>query len=226
MLRPRRPSARPPTPCRSGGSGAAPPARTRSPRPPRRATRRRRARAGRAPWTGPGTVPTWSSRSAAGTSSPVSTVAPSANSSVKPDRSRPASRSRNVSATATRSRCWTTSASRPSSPISNSTLPSSVGTTVGHVAHARHRDALAGPGAPAQRGGGDALGRGDREPGADPGAVVDRRRLAQPAGQPGDHLEQVLGDVGDEPRLLRDQRDLLVDLVRGSACGSRRRSGP
>ncbi len=79
----------------------------------------------------PGTVPSWPSSSSAVTSSPVSTVSPSANSSVKPDRSRPRSRSRKVSATATRSRCATTSASRPSSPISNSTLPSSVGSTLG-----------------------------------------------------------------------------------------------
>ena len=83
-------------------------------------------------------MPSWLSRSAAGTSSPVSTIAPSANRSVNPDRSSPASRARNVSARATLSRWSSTSRSRPSSPISNSSLPSSVGTHRRHVADAGH----------------------------------------------------------------------------------------
>ena len=59
---------------------------------------------------------------------------------------------------------------------------------------------LALGGGPVQRRGGDGLGAGDREPGGDPGALVDRAGLAQRAGEAGQDLDQVVGHVGDEVR--------------------------
>ncbi len=53
-----------------------------------------------------------------------------------------------------------------------------------------------------------------REPRGDPGPLVDRRRLADGAGEPGEHLEQVLGDLGGEGGLLPDELDLEVEVER------------
>ena len=50
-------------------------------------------------------------------------------------------------------------------------------------------------GAP-HRGGRGGLRGGDREPGGDAGAAVDRGRLADQPGEPRDDLDQVLGQVG------------------------------
>ena len=88
----------------------------------------------RSSWASPGTGPTRASRSPAGTRSPVSTVAPSSKRCSSPDRSDPASRARQVSATDRRSRCLSRSSSRPSSSWSNSTLPRETGTTAGRSA--------------------------------------------------------------------------------------------
>ena len=167
----------------AGGAGAAPPGRTRAPRRPGRGDsgpstpsrvsscgqRRERCRA-------------WRSSSAAGTRSPVSTDAPSSNAPAAPDRSSPASRARKVSAVAWRSRCASTSSSRPSSVASNSTLPRHGRDDGGQVADPGDGLGLAGDRGPADGGGGDRLDRGDREPGRDAGALVDLRRLAD---QPG-----------------------------------------
>ncbi len=67
--------------------------------------------------------PTRLSRSLAETNSPVSTVAPSSKRAINPLKSVFPSFERNVSATARRNRCTSTSRSRPSSLTSNSTLP-------------------------------------------------------------------------------------------------------
>ena len=47
-----------------------------------------------------------------------------------------------------------------------------------------------------------------------PGALVDRRRLAQVAGEPGQDLDEVVGHLGDQRRLLPDHRDLVLELGR------------
>ena len=210
----RRPCGRRAAACRSAGSGASPRGRARrrprqcptpasSPCPSRSST-----------LDSPGTVSSCPISSWAGTSSPVSTVAPSAKSSAKPDRSRPPSRSRNVSATDTRSRWWTTSASRPSSPISNSSLPSSVGSTVG----TSQTRATAGS-SPVR------AARRSAEAATPSAAAIANRALtparwstdadaAQRPGEPGQHLQQVLGHVGHERGLLGDDRHLLGHLGR------------
>ncbi len=76
------------------------------------------------------------------------------------------------------------------------------------------RIVLALPAGAVDGGGRDGLGPGDREPGADAAALVDRARLAQGAGEPGEDLDQVVGHVGDEVGLLADDRDLVVELGR------------
>src|SRR6476469_2803480 len=160
----------------------------------------------------PDTGPTCASSSEPGTSSPVSTTAPSAKRSVNPVRSNPARRERYVSATASRSRWARTSRSRPSSPISNSTLPRRVGTTVG--TSQTRATAYASLARAARRRARDALGRGDGEACGDTGALVDGGGLAQSAGEAGDDFEQVLRHVGDELGLLADERDLVRHLCR------------
>ena len=47
-----------------------------------------------------------------------------------------------------------------------------------------------------------------------PGALVDAPDSRRCAGEAGQHLEEVVGHVGDEVGLLRDDGDLLVDLAR------------
>ena len=56
------------------------------------------------------------------------------------------------------------------------------------------------------------LGGGDGEAGGDARAGVDRGRLPDGAGEAGDDLEQVLGHLRDELRLLPDEVDLEVDV--------------
>ena len=92
----------------------------------------------------PGMSPTRCSRSAAGTSSPDSTVPPSSNLASRPERSTLPSRDRKVSAIARRSIAPSTSSSRPSSLTSNSTLPRSVLTTAGR-SHTRATGVSAAP---------------------------------------------------------------------------------
>ena len=65
-----------------------------------------------------------------------------------------------------------------------------------------------------QRGRGDRLRAGDREPRGHAGTLIDGIRLAKIAGEPRQHLEQVRGDGGDEVGLLADDRDLLLDRLR------------
>src|SRR3546814_4250467 len=60
----------------------------------------------------------------------------------------------------------------------------------------------------------DGLRTGDREPGADARALVDGLRLAELAGEAGQHLEQVGRDLGDEVGFLPHDGDLLLDLAR------------
>ena len=126
----------------------------------------------------------------------------------------PRSRARAVSAVARRSRCSRCSDSRPSSPESNSSLPRSTSGTDSEVDRPGHGARLAGERGAVQRGGGDGLGGGDREPGRHARALVDRARLAQGAGEPGDHLPQVPGHLGDQVGLLVDERDLVGQLQR------------
>ena len=92
----------------------------------------------------PGTSPTRASSSAAGTSSPDSTVPPSSNLASRPDRSTLPSRERNVSAIARRSNAPSTSSSLPSSLTSNSTFPRSVLTMTGR-SHTRATGGSADP---------------------------------------------------------------------------------
>ena len=141
-------------------------------------------------------------------------ISPSATRSVKPDRSSPASRARNVSAVAVRSRCARISISRPSSPLSNSTLPRSVLVTDTVSPIRATASPLAEQPGPAQRGRRHGLGRGDGEPGRHAGAGVDGRRLAYRPGEPGEHLQHVLGHRRDQLRLLPDQRGLQLQVER------------
>ena len=60
----------------------------------------------------------------------------------------------------------------------------------------------------------DRLRGGHREPGRHTGRLVDRGRLAQVSGEPGDDLDQVPRHVGDECGLLLDERDLVAHLER------------
>src|SRR6201999_2072258 len=181
----------------------------------------------------PGTSPTLCSRSEADVSSPDSTVWPPSNLASSGDRSALPSRARNVSAMARRSRCASTSSSRPSSLTSNSTLPRRVPTTGGR-SHTRATGCspggaggaalgpggarrVAGQGGPAHGRGGRALGGRDREAGRDAGPGVDRGRLPDQPGEPGDDLDQVLGQLGAgggavpaDHGLLLDQAELVV----------------
>ena len=126
----------------------------------------------------------------------------------------PRSLARTVSAVAVRSRWSRISRSRPSSPLSNSTLPPRTSTAVSRSTTPGDRLVLALAGGPVQRGGGDGLGAGDREAGRDAGALVDRVGLAQGAGEPGQDLDQVVGHLGDQAGLLPDHRDLVIELGR------------
>ena len=82
------------------------------------------------------------------------------------------------------------------------------------VDDAGHRLVLALGGRAVQRRRCDGLGTGDREPRAHARALVDGLRLAQLAGEAGQHLEQVGRHLGDEVGLLLDDGDLLLDLAR------------
>ena len=129
-------------------------------------------------------------------------------------RSTPARRERTVSAVARRSRCSRIWPSRPSSPVSNSILPPSTSTAVSRSTDRATASSSPCDGRAVQRGGGDGLGAGDREPGRDAGALVDRAGLAQRAGEPGEDLDEVVGYVGHEVGLLADHRDLVLELDR------------
>ena len=96
----------------------------------------------------------------------------------------------------------------------------------GQVHHPGHRILLAQHGGAVPGGRGDRLGGRDREPRRHTRALVDRPRLAQVAGEPGEHLQQILGHLGGQVRLLVDDADLGLELAAGSGCGSRRRTGP
>ncbi len=67
---------------------------------------------------------------------------------------------------------------------------------------------------PTQRGGRDRLGGRDGEPRRDARGGVDRRGLAHAAREAGDHLEQVLGDLGHRRGLLPDEVHLHRQLER------------
>ena len=69
-------------------------------------------------------------------------------------------------------------------------------------AFTRYGDVLPLHGRAVQRSGRDRLGAGDREARGDTRALVDRAGLAQVAGEPGQHLQQVVPDLGDDLRLL------------------------
>ena len=142
-------------------------------------------------------------------------MAPWSKRSSRPVRSAAPSMRRQVSDVARRSRCASTSCSRPSSLTSNSTLPSSVGTIARQVADARDRLVLAGERGAAQRGGRDGLGAGDREPRGHAGAGVDGRRLAYEPGEPGDDLHAgASGTAAVTCGLLADQHQLVVEVER------------
>lgn len=84
----------------------------------------------------------------------------------------------------------------------------------GDVADPRDGIRLPGAGGPAERGAGHALGPRDGEPRGHTRALVDGRRLTQPAREARHDLEEVLGHVGDERGLLSDEGDLVADLGR------------
>ena len=162
-----------------------------------------------------------------GTSSPVSTVAPSANSSVKPDRSSPPSRSRKVSAIATRSRCCDDLglaallahleldlAEQRRAPRSGTSQIRATATPSPVRAPRRSADAATPSAA----------------------AIANRALTPERWSTAGDSRSprvsrattssRCSGTSRDQRRLLRDQRDLLARPRAGSACGSRRRTGP
>ena len=67
---------------------------------------------------------------------------------------------------------------------------------------------------PVQSSGGEGLRAGDREPSGDARALVDTAGLAQVSGEPGQDLHEIVGDVGDQMRLLTDHCHLVVELHR------------
>ena len=83
---------------------------------------------------------------------------------------------------------------------------------------------LALRGGAVQRGRRDRLGAGDREPGADARALVDRAGLAQVAGEPGQDLDEVVRHLGDQVGLLPDHGDLVLEL--GRVVGADLRAEP
>ena len=82
-----------------------------------------------------------------------------------------------------------------------------------------HRPGLPGDRGPADGGGGDRLQPGDREPGADAGALVDVAGLADQPGEAGDDLGQVLGD--DRARRACRAASGRSSVVCASWCSSR-----
>ncbi|BDZ58001.1 hypothetical protein GCM10025872_16580 [Barrientosiimonas endolithica] len=82
------------------------------------------------------------------------------------------------------------------------------------VDDAGHRLVLPAHRPAVQRGGGDGLGARYGESGADAGSLVDRRGFAQRPGEPGEDLEQLVGHVGHEVRLLAQHCDLVLKLAR------------
>src|SRR6478609_5835724 len=75
-----------------------------------------------------------------------------------------------------------------------------------------HGLVLALTGRPVERRRGHGLGTRDGEAGADTGALVDRGRLTEVAGEARQDLDQVVGHLGDERRLLADHGDLVLEL--------------
>src|SRR5664280_2261166 len=71
---------------------------------------------------------------------------------------------------------------------------------------------LAPDGRPVARCRRDRLGAGDRDACRDTRALVDGRRLAELSREPGQDLEQRLGQIGDEVGLLRDHGHLVLEL--------------
>ena len=61
---------------------------------------------------------------------------------------------------------------------------------------------------------GHRLGAGDGEPGRDPRPLVDRGGGTQRPGEPGEDLDERVGDGRDEVGLLPDHGDLVVELAR------------
>ena len=222
----RRPSPGPRSPCRCAGPG-------RDPRGPAR-SRRRAARASRrhsraamssyssdSPRTG-----SPSRKSPAVTCSPVVTAAPSSRAATSSARSRPAEPGADGLGGG--------GAQQVLEDLELAALLAGLELDLAaehldgglEVDDPRDRLRLALRGRAVQRGGGDRLRTGDGEARADAAALVDGVRLAQGPGEPGQDLDQVVGHLGDEVRLLPDHRDLVVERRAGSACGSRRRSGP
>ena len=82
------------------------------------------------------------------------------------------------------------------------------------VDHPGHRVGLAQHRAAMPCGGGNRLGRRDRKPRRHPGALIDRIGLPQGAGKPGHHLDQMVGHLGVQVRLLEDHPHLGVEFQR------------
>ena len=80
------------------------------------------------------------------------------------------------------------------------------------IADPGDRVRISRPGGAAERRAGHGLGGGDTEPGGHAGALVDRGRLPQLVGEMGQHLEQMITDLGHQLGLLAEQCDLLVQL--------------
>ena len=127
----RTPCGRRSRPWRCGAGGTAPRARTPARPLPSPATRRPRRPAGSRSDRAPRPDRPAAAAPRPGPARRSRPSRPPRSGRPAPDRSVPARRRRNVSATARRSRCRSTSISRPSSDASNSTLPRSVGTIPG-----------------------------------------------------------------------------------------------
>ena len=169
-------------PWTAGGSGAAPPARTRRRRPPRRGSGASPRPSRSSTLASPGTVPTWRSTSSAATSSPVSMIVAlgdQVGEAGQVEAGQPGPE-----------RLGGRGAQQVGEDLDLPALLAALeldlaAQRAGHrhgVADPGHRLGLAEQPGPAQRGRRDRLGGGDREPGRDAGAGVDRRRLAHRRG--------------------------------------------
>ncbi len=121
---------------------------------------------------------------------------------------------RTVSAVAVRSRWSRISPSRPSSPDSNSILPPSTSTAVSRSTIRATASLLALHGRAVQRGGGDGLGAGDGEPGADARALVDAPDSRSSRVKRARISTRWSGTSATQDGLLADDRDLVVELGR------------
>ena len=119
-----------------------------------------------------------------------------------------------VSAVARRSRCSSTACSRPSSPDSNSSLPRSTSITVPRSTTRATGSCSPSTAERCRAAAATVSAAAIANRAETPGPLVDRLRLAQVAGEPGEDLQQVVGHLRGQVRLLVDDAHLGLELQR------------